>query len=313
MVVNMILNTGSRTDIPAFYSTWFANRLRAGFVMVRNPYYPQLVTRYVLDPKLVDVLCFCTKNPAPMLEHMDLLAPFRQLWYVTLTPYGKDIEPNVPDKHEVIRSIQKLSQHIGKDAVIWRYDPVFLSEKYSMDYHFRAFETIAKELSGYTVKAVISFLDLYAKTRRNFPEGKKVSMEDQEIMTERLVRIAEENGMHVYTCLEAESLAACGADISGCMSQKVVEESVHEILNVPKLSPARQGCACLLGNDIGVYNTCPHFCRYCYANYDREAVLNNIRRHDPDSPLLIGNLRPDDRASDAGQKSWLTGQMHLEL
>ena len=160
----MILNTGSRTDIPAFYSEWFANRLREGFVLVRNPYYPALVTRYELDPQTVDVLSFCTKNPAPMLGQMELLKPFRQLWYVTLTPYGKDIEPNVPDKHEVIRTIRELSQLIGSDALIWRYDPIFLSAKYSMDYHFRAFRTIASELRGYVSKTVISFLDLYAKT-----------------------------------------------------------------------------------------------------------------------------------------------------
>ncbi|MBR4456048.1 MAG: DUF1848 domain-containing protein [Solobacterium sp.] len=309
----MILNTGSRTDIPAFYSEWFANRLREGFVLVRNPYYPALVTRYELDPQTVDVLSFCTKNPAPMLGQMELLKPFRQLWYVTLTPYGKDIEPNVPDKHEVIRTIRELSQLTGRDALIWRYDPIFLSAKYSMDYHFRAFRTIASELRGYVSKTVISFLDLYAKTKRNFPEGTEVGYDDQIAIVKELAELARENGMKLYTCHEAQSLAAYGADPSGCMSQSVVEEAIHEHLDVPRLSAARQGCGCLLGNDIGVYNTCRHFCRYCYANYDRETVMKQVRLHDPESPLLIGHLEPEDKVTNAVQKSYLSRQLRLDL
>ena len=309
----MILNTGSRTDIPAFYSTWFANRLREGFVMVRNPYYPQLVTTYALDPDTVDVISFCTKNPEPMLKHMELLKPFRQLWYVTLTPYGKDIEPNVPDKHEIIRSIQKLAEQVGRDAVIWRYDPIFLSEKYSMEYHVHAFQTIASQLSGSIGKVVISFLDLYAKTRRNFPEGKEVDPEDQITIVKHITEIAGAEGMRVYTCHEAEALSAYGVDTGGCMSQKTVEDSIHEKLEIPRLTAAREGCMCLLGNDIGVYNTCTHFCRYCYANYDQEAVLRNIRRHDPDSPMLIGNVQPGDKVTEAVQKSYRSRQLRLDL
>ena len=126
----MIINTGQRTDIPAFYSEWFLNRLKAGFVMVRNPYNPKSVTRYRLSPDVVDVIGFCTKNPAPMLPHMDLLKPYGQFWYVTITPYGKDIEPNVPDKHRVIESFITLSKHIGRKRMVWRYDPVFVNQKY---------------------------------------------------------------------------------------------------------------------------------------------------------------------------------------
>ena len=309
----MILNTGSRTDIPAFYSEWFANRLKAGFVMVRNPYYPQLVTRYRFDPNTVDVMAFTTKNPEPMLKYLDLLAEFRQLWHVTLTPYGKDIEPNVPDKHAVIRSVQKLSEAVGSDAVIWRYDPIFLSEKYSMDYHFRAFAAIAEELDGYVKRVVISFLDLYEKTKRNFPEGRETPMEDQIRLTKKIAEIASAHHMHVYICHEDPLLAAYGADVSGCMSQKVIEDCIHEKLNVPRMSAARDGCTCLLGNDIGVYNTCTHFCRYCYANYDRNAVLNNIRDHDPNGELLIGKIQPGDKVTDAVQKSFLSRQLSLDL
>lgn len=309
----MILNTGSRTDIPAFFSEWLVNRLREGYVLVRNPYNPSQLIRYEINPTVVDLISFCTKNPEPMLKHLSLLEPFHQLWQVTLTPYGKDIEPNVPDKHEVIKTVQELSKQVGKKAVIWRYDPIFLSDRYSMDYHFRAFSAIASSLNGYTEKVVISFLDLYEKTKRNFPEGKEVSWEDQIRITKQLVKTAAENGMKVYTCHEKKELGQYGADTSGCTSQAVVEEAIGFRLDVPRLSNAREGCSCLLGSDIGAYNTCMHFCRYCYANYDRETVLKNMKKHDPGSPLLIGNVLPEDHVVNARQKSWKSVLIQLDI
>ena len=175
----MIINTGQRTDIPAFYAEWFANRIRARFVMVRNPFNPKLVTKYRLTPDVVDLIGFCTKNPEPMLQSMDLLKEFHQFWYVTITPYGKEIEPHVPNKGKVLDSFRRLSEIVGARCTGWRYDPVFISETYPAERHIRAFEYIAKELSGFTRTAVISFIDLYEKTRRNFPEVKAVSAEDR--------------------------------------------------------------------------------------------------------------------------------------
>ena len=144
----MIINTGQRTDIPAFFSRWFVNRLKAGFVLVRNPYNPRSVTRYRLDPEVVDLIGFCTKNPAPMLPHMDLLRPFGQYWYVTVTPYGKDIEPHVPPKLQVLESFRRLSDAVGADRVGWRYDPILLNESWPVERHIKAFEYMAKALSS---------------------------------------------------------------------------------------------------------------------------------------------------------------------
>ena len=124
----MIINTGQRTDIPAFYAEWFANRLKEGFVCVRNPYNPNQVSRYRLDPSVVDVIGFCTKNPAPMFPHMDLLKDYGQYWFVTITPYGRDIEPNVPDKHRLLDDFKRLSDLVGLNSIGWRYDPIFISE-----------------------------------------------------------------------------------------------------------------------------------------------------------------------------------------
>ena len=167
----MILNTGMRTDIPAFYAPWLANRLRAGEVCVRNPYDTQQVTRYRLDPRMVDLIGFCTKNPAPMLPYMDLLAPFGQFWYVTITPYGRDVEPHVPPWEEVVRSFHQLSAALGTRAVGWRYDPIILDEHHTLAWHRTMFAAMAEQLAGKTEVVVISFLTRYAKTRRNFPEG----------------------------------------------------------------------------------------------------------------------------------------------
>ena len=307
----MIINSGSRTDIPAFYSKWFMNRIREGYVMVRNPYYPEQVMRYRLDPAVVDVLAFCTKNPEPMLPFVEELKAFRQLWYVTITSYETEIEENVPDKAEVMASFRRLSDAVGKRAVIWRYDPIFVSEQYSVEFHQKAFEHMARELRGYTGTAVISFIDLYEKTKRNFPEVREVTGEEQENLTKAFVSIGETYGMTIRTCLENRELSGFGAVTDGCMTREVIEQAVGITLETPKVPGARPECGCVLGNDIGMYNTCAHFCKYCYANYDRNTVIRNMRQHDPESPFLIGGPLPGDIVRDAKQKTWASGQMSL--
>lgn len=309
----MIVNTGQRTDIPAFYAKWFAKRLKAGSVMVRNPYYPKIVTNYRLSPDVVDLICFCTKNPEPMFPYMDLLKPYRQFWFVTITPYGKDIEPHVPDKWKVMESFRKLSDRVGRKCVSWRYDPVFLTDRYSIAYHLRAFETMCSYLEGYTDSVVISFLDLYQKTRKNFPQGKEVSGKDMQFLGRKFKEITDRHHMTLRTCLEDHGLGRYGIDVSGCMTKEVLEQAVNEQLVVPSGHETRSGCHCLLGNDIGAYNTCMHGCRYCYADYDDSLVYENARKHDPDSPLLIGHLHKDDEIREAMQKSWITRQMKLDL
>ncbi len=295
----MILNTGNRTDIPAFYSKWLMNRIHEGFVLVRNPYAHDQISRYPLDPESVEVIVFCSKNPAPMLPYIEELKVFRMFWFVTITPYGKDIEPNVPDKKEVLETFRKLSEKVGHKAMSWRYDPVFISAKYSIDYHKKAFEKMATELDGYTDQVVISYIDLYEKTKKNFPEAREVSDAEQEELTKYFVNIAKSHHMKVRLCHEKESLARYGADVSGCLSKQVLEEAIDEKLVIARRPEARQGCACLLNNDIGTYNSCGHLCRYCYANYDEKLVIANMKMHDPDSPLLIGNIEKGDIIRDA--------------
>ncbi len=307
----MIINTGQRTDIPAFYSEWFANRLREGFVCVRNPYNPNQVSRYRLDPSVVDAIGFCTKNPAPMFAHMELLRDYGQYWFVTITPYGRDIEPKVPDKHRLLDDFKRLSELVGLRAVGWRYDPIFLSERYSEDYHLRAFEKMASALEGYTETAVISFIDLYPKVRRNFPEAREVQKDQRLALGRSIIEIAASHGMTVKPCAEGDELAPYGADCGGCMRISDYEKAIGKRLNAPKKKGARAECACYLSCDIGAYNTCKHLCRYCYANAEPARVLAQSRLHDPKSPFLIGSYLDGDRIHDVPQKSWIDAQTSL--
>lgn len=307
----MILNTGSRTDIPAYYSRWFYNRIREGYVLVRNPYYPSQVTKYILSPKVIDVIVFCTKNPAPMFDQISLLSAFDTFWSVTITPYGRDIEPFVPDDRQVISSFQKLSDIIGQQKMSWRYDPILITEKYSLDHHISKFQKMAEMLQGYTEQCVVSFIDLYEKTKRNFPEARSVTDEEQRYLIHAMGEIAADYGMQIHLCCESSSLVREHVDADGCLSKEVLEQAIGYKLDVPKKKTARDACACLLGADIGAYNTCGHGCLYCYANYDRETVIQNMKCHKEDSSLLTGTVREGDIVKEAEQKSWKDGQMSI--
>lgn len=306
----MIINTGNRTDIPAYYSQWFYQRIKEGYVLVRNPYDPEQVLKYKLRPDVVDIICFCTKNPKPMLARMSEIKDFGQFWFVTITPYGTDIEPNVPAKEKVMDSFRKLSDIVGVNAVSWRYDPIFISEKYTLKRHLEDFEKMAENLKGYTRQCVISFIDLYAKTRRNFPKVREVSWEEQEIIAKEFVKIGKKYNMKILACCERSELSKHGIDVSGCMTKSILEKAVGCTLDVPKkLKSSRPQCDCLLGSDIGMYNTCGHACLYCYANYERRTVVQNMKRHHPQSPFLIGELQKNDKIKEVKQKSWLDGQL----
>ena len=307
----MILQTGLRTDIPAFYTSWFLNRLAEGFVLARNPYNPRQVTRYRLDPAVVDCIGFCTKNPAPMLPHMDKLAAFGQHWFVTITPYGTDIEPRVPRKEQVMADVCRLSNILGPQCVTWRYDPILLTEAYTVERHLADFAAMCAVLEGATDTCVISFIDLYEKVKRNFPEIRAVRREDRLHLGREMAAIAEKHDIRLKSCCEGDELAAFGVDCTGCMTLSTYEKALGCRLNAPKQPKSTRGCLCHLSADVGAYNTCVHGCRYCYANYDDASVRRAMAQHDPASPLLIGHVQPEDVIRDAQQISWRDGQLTL--
>ena len=305
----MILNTGQRTDIPAFFSEWFVNRVNEGFVLVRNPYNPSAVTRFEIRPDLVDLIGFCTKNPKPLLPFVGELDKrgYGQFWQVTITPYGRDIEPGVPDKQECLETFKKLAELVGKERLVWRYDPIFLSQKYTQAFHARAFEKMATALCGCTDYCVISFIDLFPKVRRNFPEAREVGADEQIALGKQLIEIAARYGITIRTCGEGNVLAAYGAETSGCMTPAIYERALGQPLVFPRFTPSRKECACYLSCDIGAYSTCQHFCRYCYANSNPQAIKQNVALHDPRSPFIIGGPLLGDVIHQAEQRSWKIG------
>ena len=310
----MLLFVSGRTDIPAFYSDWFMNRLRAGFVDVRNPYYGEQVSRYRLSRDVVDCLVFCTKNPAPMLKHLDELKSFGigLYFFVTITPYEKEVEPNVPEKGEVMDSFIELSRALGIEKVCWRYDPIFTDEKYSVSFHIKAFRQMAEKLRGASDRCIISFIDLYEKTKKNFPGVKEVSEADQKFLASSLSRIAFENGIKVESCAEKLDLTAFGVEKGACISREIIEKATNtHLIQRTGTQNLRTHCACFPTHDIGAYNSCPHLCKYCYANYDARLVEKNFARHNPESNFLLGEAKESDIFKIAKQKSLRDEQLFL--
>ena len=288
----MILFASGRTDIPAFYSNWFINRVKAGFVDVRNPFNQKLVSRIYFSD--VDLIMFCSKNPLPMINKLDTLnVPV--LFHVTITPYSKDVEPNIPDKRLIIEAVKKLSLVLGIDNVVVRYDPIFLSDKYNVDYHIKAFDKLCKNLNGYVNKIIVSFMDEYKNVRsnKNILKYRAFTREDYKKIGEAFSKSAMDNGMSVQTCFEDEDLTQYGFVKGECLSHElayILTGKKFKSSNVRK----EKKCECVQMVDIGDYNSCMHMCKYCYANYDEKMVSSNFKRHDDNSSLLIGSIQSDD-------------------
>lgn len=288
----MILFASGRTDIPAFYSNWFINRVKAGFVDVRNPFNQNLVSRINFSD--VDLIMFCSKNPLPMIDKLKMLK-VPVLFHVTITPYSKDVEPNIPDKRLIIEGVKKLSLVLGIDNVVLRYDPIFLSDKYNVDYHIRAFDKLCKNLNGYVNKIFVSFMDEYKNVRSNrgILRYRTITKEDYKRIGEAFSKSAMDNGMSVQTCFEDEDLTEYGFVKGECLSHElayILTGKKFKSSNVRK----EKKCQCVQMVDIGDYNSCMHMCKYCYANYDEKAVSSNFERHDDNSSLLIGSVQSDD-------------------
>jgi len=298
----MIISASRRTDIPAYYSEWFANRIEAGFVLVRNPRNPRQVSKISLSPDIIDGIVFWTKNPANMMKHLPELSDYMYYFQFTLTPYGKDIEPNLPSKtNEVLQTFKQLSAIIGKERVIWRYDPILINEKYTVDYHLHAFETMAKELKSSTKKVIISFIDThYRNVKSNLGAlGLKDFEDEQKVeLAKKLVAIAACYGLAIESCSSKIDLQPFGIKPSRCIDYKLFEELSGCELKASKDKNQRAECGCMASIDIGVYNTCLHGCKYCYANYNQGIVARNYELHGALSPLLIGDVADEDKVAD---------------
>ena len=216
----MILNISGRTDIVAFYSNWLMNRLKEGYIDVRNPFNPKMVSRIMMDD--IDLLFFCTKNPIPILDKIKDINK-KIYFHVTLTSYKKDIEPNVPDKKEIIEAVKKLSKMIGKENIVIRYDPVFINDEYTLDYHVKAFDKLCSLLDGYVEKILISFIDDYKNVRNNYKvlKYKKLDENDYKTIGTSFSESARKHNISVHTCAEVRNLVEYGFIKDECMSKEL--------------------------------------------------------------------------------------------
>lgn len=303
----MIISASRRTDIPAFYSEWFFNRIKEGYVLVRNPMNYYQVSKISLRPDVVDCIVFWTKNPKNMIDNLDLLSDYNYYFQFTLNSYDKTIERNIPKKAHIIDTFRTLSQKIGSNRVIWRYDPILLTDKFTKDYHYKYFEYLASKLNGYTDKCVISFLDLYTKTQRNLKNLniQPIKKEDMKEIAIKLVEIAKKYNLTIETCSEEIDLADIGIKHGKCIDDKLISEILGVNLNIEKDKNQREICGCVSSIDIGAYNTCNHNCLYCYANYSEKTVKKNIEGHNSNSPFIIGDSNENDKIKERKMKSFM--------
>lgn len=302
----VILSVSRRTDIPNYYSEWFLNRIKQGYVYVRSPMNAHQISKIILSPEVVDCIVFWTKNPQPLLSRLDELAAYPFYFQFTLTGFGKDIERRVPHKKKcMIPIFQELSRKIGKERVIWRYDPIIFTKNYTPEYHLKAFEQIAGELRGYTSKCVISFVDVYTKNQKNINALNSFFLPENELtaFSKKLAFIANANDIKVATCAESVDLSSCGIEHNCCIDKELIEKIIGYKLRAEKDKNQRKECGCIESIDVGTYNTCKNGCQYCYANNNQESVFQNCKLYDVNSPILCGKLAENDKITERSVKS----------
>lgn len=262
----------------------------------------------------MDCIVFWTKNPKPMMDRLDELSAYNYYFQFTLTGYGKDMERNVPHKKEIMIPIfQELSKKVGNNKVIWRYDPIIFASKYTPEYHLKAFEQIARALKGYTKKCVISFVDIYAKNKKNMQNHDAYEVSNAVLIdfSTEISRIAKENDMIVASCAENIDLSKCNIEHNCCIDKTLIENIIGCRLNVDKDKNQRTECGCAESVEIGTYNTCKNGCKYCYANYSPESVIKNCHNYDVNSPLLCGTISDDDVITERKVRSIRENQISL--
>ncbi len=297
----MILSASRRTDIPAFYTPWILQRLKEGNISVRNPRIPSRVTRLYFTPRTVDAVVFWTKNPAPLLPYLSEIYSlgYRCAYQFTLTPYDEILEPGLPDKEALIHTFRMLSDAVGPDKVVWRYDPVILSDKMDIAFHVDAFARLAQSLQGASSRCVISFVDNYActvKRMRGF--SRPITEVDMHAVAQAIVPAAKRYGFTLSACCEVADLSCDGVACTACIDPALAERTAGYPLRLRKAASQRPLCGCMDSFDVGFYDSCSHGCLYCYATKSPDAVRRNVEAHDPSSPFLIGHAREGDVVSE---------------
>ncbi len=296
----MIISASRRTDIPAYFSEWFLRRIEEQYAYVRNPINIHQVSRIALTPDLVDCIVFWSKNPRPLMDKLDRLDHYRYYFQFTLNAYDNEIERNLPLLDERIGTFQALSELIGRQRVIWRYDPILLNSRYTIDWHIEQFDFIADKLCPYTEKVTISFIDLYRKiasaVRR---EGIcELSYEQKDIIAKAFSRTAHARRLKIDTCAEDIDLSRYHIEHARCIDGTLISELLGFPMDAGKDKNQRPECGCMASIDLGSYNTCQHDCVYCYANHNTDTRTRNFQAYDPASPLLCSRLTKLDKVTE---------------
>ena len=293
----MIISASRRTDIPAFYAPWFFNRLQEGYLLVPNPFDPRTLSRISLGRDVVDCIVFWTKNPAPMLPRLGELSGYNYYFQYTLNPYGADLEKHLPPLEKRIETFKRLSDKVGRDRVVWRYDPILTNAACDVDFHCEAFARIAHALRDHTTTCMLGFIDHYRHVRGVLGALGIGPLQRDEIqrMAVSFRRTVASTPIALKTCTAKVDLRHLGIPAGMCIDRGLVERIAGYPIAAKKDKNQRQVCNCIESIDVGTYETCLNGCAYCYAikgNYNTAEY--NRRRHDPDSPLMIGRVGGDD-------------------
>ena len=296
---NMIINVGGRTDIVNYYTPWLLNRLEEGYAYSRNPFARENVYKLSLKPEDVDCLLFCSKNYQPILKHIgDIDEKYNILCNYTITAYGKDIEPKVPTINQSIKTLKRLSGIVRNNKILWRYDPILLTEKYTIEKHLETFEDIVEKISPLVYRCIFSFVDMYKKVEENMPEIIPLTEEDKVKLLKGIGEISGRYNLYTQSCATNESYEKYGIHPAGCTTREILEQAHNVVYKNVKGTGIRENCHCIPSRDIGAYNSCLSECKYCYANRKPEIPKNVIKLHDEKSPLLLGHLKEDDKLID---------------
>jgi hypothetical protein len=292
----MILSASRRTDIPCFYSEWFMNRIRRGYVLTRNPMNHSQISRIDLSPDIVDCIVFWSKDPLPMIRNLSELDKLGYKYYFqfTLTPYDTDIEPNLRPKTDIISTFTELSDRIGRERIVWRYDPIIIDETYDTEYHKNQFSEMCEQLARYTDTVVISFVDLYAKLKNKFI--RPVTEAEIAELSEFISETSTGAGLSAVSCCES-GLSKYGISASNCIDKARIERIIGSTLNLKEDKNQRENCCCYESIDIGTYNTCINGCMYCYASNSQKTAQQRFREHDPESELLCSSYTDKEKIS----------------
>ncbi|MBC8577772.1 DUF1848 domain-containing protein [Yanshouia hominis] len=306
----MVISASRRTDIPAFYSQWFINRLKEGYALIPNSRNADRIGRVELSPDRIDCIVFWTKNPIPMINRLDELDEmgYRYYFQFTLTPYETRIERNLPPKSVLLQAFIELAERAKSEGVVWRYDPIFIDREHSLEWHIEQFSSMCRKLRGYTKRCVISFIDSYKSTSHSFR-----AMTDTEIsgIASGFSKIAREHGIKLFTCAEVIDLSAYGILHSSCIDKGLVEQVAGYRIKAKKDANQRAACCCIESVDIGAYDTCPNGCTYCYATTSQKTVLQHFKAHDPKAPMLTGYPTGNEIVTDRTTPSQKENQMSL--